>query len=855
MKSMRKIALLFMMGSLVYSSMGIIGINGAAPKIYAEETAGGATASNEIPDNHIRIHYQRADGDYEHYGLWLWGDVTTPSEAVAAWPTGATAFTTKQRTDYGVYLDIPINDHAHKVNFIVLNRHSGEKDANEKSIVILTSDVNEGWVTEGSDDVYYWEPVVLPENTLRVHYQRADRQYEDWGLWLWDDVEAPSESVGDWPTGAIAFDPTQTDRHGAYLDIKLADRPSKVSFLLVNRQTGEKDGAERSFVDLDAYEHLFVKEGDPLVHTTPYTAEQEESQANFPDWSKDSTIYEVNVRQYTAEGTFEALEAHLPVLQDLGVEILWLMPIHPISSEKRLGTLGSYYAAADFKAVNPEFGTMEDFKRLVDKAHDMGFKVVLDWVANHTGWDHVWIDHTDWYVTDAEGNIQSPQGWSDVAELNFDSAEMRAAMIDAMKYWVAEADIDGYRADHAAGVPRDFWEEARKELETIKPVYMLAEDDSQPGLLKEAFHANYGWDLFYNVLKGIPTGDKGANDIKSYVKRMNQLYPKGSYPMNFITNHDTNSWEGTTAEMFGDAEKAIAALSFTLPGMPLIYSGQEVGLDKRLEFFEKDEIDWDDPRNLRPFYKKLIQLKKQNRALYNGLEGGEVKFLETNDPRILAFQREKDGDRVFSIFNLSADHITSDVELGESLSYISVFEGTVSELQSKQTFSLEPWEVLLFSHTSGNAGYTDLSEVPWAEDAIQSLATKGIITVDGTGLFLPKKPITRAEFASQLVTAFNLARDAMLGANDSNDEQLVREEMIVMAVSALDAAERNLDVINNGRSFMDADKISPYAVEAVELFNQAGLLEGRGAGYLQPRAVANRAEAAVLIDRLLQAAY
>lgn len=536
----------------------------------------------------------------------------------------------------------------------------------------------------------------IPEDHIRIHYQRMDGAYDNFGLWLWDDVEAPSETVGSWPTGAAAYSSSNVDQHGAYLDVKLTDDAEKISFIVVNRNTGEKDGAERTFARLNEYDHIFLKEGNPAVLTSPYAEEVEESRANFPEWSKDSTIYEVNIRQYTPEGTFEAFEAHLPALKDLGVEILWIMPIHPISSEKRLGTLGSYYAAADFKAVNPEFGTMGDFKRLVDTAHDMGFKVVLDWVANHTGWDHVWIDNTSWYVTDDQGNIQSPEGWSDVAELNYDNAEMRAAMIDAMKFWVRAADIDGFRADHAAGVPQDFWEEAREELETIKPVFMLAEDDTQFGLLNEAFHANYGWDLFYNVLKGIPTGDKGPQDIKNYVQRINQLYPKGSYPMNFITNHDTNSWEGTTSEMFGEAEKAIAALSFTLPGMPMIYSGQEVGLDKRLQFFEKDEIDWTDSRNLRSFYTSLVQMKKQNPALYNGSEGGDVQFLDTSDPTILAFQREKDGNRVISVFNLSSETVSGTVYMDAS--YTSVLEESELILESEQTFTLAPWEFHIFSN-------------------------------------------------------------------------------------------------------------------------------------------------------------
>lgn len=422
-----------------------------------------------------------------------------------------------------------------------------------------------------------------------------------------------------------------------------------------------------------------------------------ESQADFPEWSKRSTIYEVNIRQYTPEGTFEAFEKHLPLLKELGVELLWLMPIHPISKVKRVGSLGSYYAPADLKAVNPEFGTLDDFKRLVHKAHDLGFKVLLDWVANHTGWDSVWIDNKSWYVTDEVGNIQSPSEWTDVAELNFNNSDMCLAMMDAMKFWVSEADIDGYRADHAVGVPLRFWEEARVALEAIKPVYMLAEDNTKFDFLKKAFHANYGWDLFYNIMKGIPSGEKGAQDIKRYVDRIKQQYPLGSYPMNFITNHDTNSWEGTTAEMFGEAEKTMAVLSFTLPGMPLIYSGQEIGIDQRLEFFYKDEINWTDTKNLRRFYQRLIQLKKQNAALYNGSAGGEVKFLETSDSRILAFQREKDGQCVISVLNLSNEEVSGTVNMTTTSKLYAVLDPSEVTLNLQHSFVLNPWDIHLFS--------------------------------------------------------------------------------------------------------------------------------------------------------------
>jgi glycosidase len=239
------------------------------------------------------------------------------------------------------------------------------------------------------------------------------------------------------------------------------------------------------------------------------TALENSEQGVFhPEWSKNATIYEVNVRQYTKEGTFKAFAEHLTRLRQMGVDILWFMPIHPISEKNRKGTLGSYYAVQDYKAVNPEFGTLEDFKSVVDQAHDMGFKVLIDWVANHTGWDNQWIkDHPEWYKKDSTGNMIAPFDWTDVAQLDYGNQEMREAMIDALSYWVSEADIDGYRCDVAGMVPVDFWANAREQLNEIKPVFMLAEDESEIALLEEAFNMNYGWE-FHHIMNGIAKGKK-----------------------------------------------------------------------------------------------------------------------------------------------------------------------------------------------------------------------------------------------------------------------------------------------------------------------------------------------------------
>lgn len=428
---------------------------------------------------------------------------------------------------------------------------------------------------------------------------------------------------------------------------------------------------------------------EPIAKTAP-----------VPDFAAQAVMYEVNVRQYTKEGTFRAFAEHLPRLKELGVDILWLMPIHPISEEKRIGSLGSYYAVQDYKGINPEFGNEEDFRALVEQAHDLGFKVVLDWVANHTGWDHEWLANPDWYTTDEAGNVVQPPGtnWSDVADLNFANQEMRAAMLDAMTYWVEEFDIDGYRCDYASGVPTDFWEESRTMLEKIKPVYMLAEDDQQIKLLNYAFNANYGWQ-FYHLMNSIAIGQGQSHveQVLRYGERLATSYPKGTYPLNFTSNHDENSWTGTEYERLADAVKPMAVLTFTMPGMPLIYSGQEAGLDKRLQFFEKDEIVWDDLR-MQDFYRELIDLKHGHPALWNGEAGGSFERLETGGDPVLAFARKKEDSMVIVVMNLSGEavqgKILSDSYAGEYKSYP---DGAPMFLGAELTVDLGPWEYWIYT--------------------------------------------------------------------------------------------------------------------------------------------------------------
>jgi len=368
------------------------------------------------------------------------------------------------------------------------------------------------------------------------------------------------------------------------------------------------------------------------------------SKVEHPEWSKNATIYEVNVRQYTPEGTFNAFSEHLPRLKEMGVDILWFMPIHPIGKINRKETessMGSYYSVQDYKAVSSDYGTDEDFRRMVEQAHGLGMKVILDWVPNHTAWDNPWTENKDWYVLNEEGDFIPPLGtdWTDVIQLDYTNEEMRAAMIDAMKYWVAEFGVDGYRCDVAGMVPTDFWVQAHAELDEVKDVFMLAED-GEPELLIEAFDMNYAWE-YAHIIREIAKGAMTFDRLDSLLAEDAKKFPDNSYRMYFTSNHDENSWNGTDIEMYGDNFQNFAVLSATIDGMPLVYSGQEAVLDKQLLFFEKDEIEWKDYA-LVDFYTDLLALNKLNEALWNGAHGANPERIPS-PAGTYAFQRNK-GD-------------------------------------------------------------------------------------------------------------------------------------------------------------------------------------------------------------------
>lgn len=415
-----------------------------------------------------------------------------------------------------------------------------------------------------------------------------------------------------------------------------------------------------------------------------------------PKWSQNKNIYEVNIRQYTPEGNFAAFEKHIPRLKEMGVDILWLMPINPISEKNRKGSMGSYYASKDYYGINPEFGTLDDFKKLVETIHKNDMYVIVDWVANHTGWDNKLIDeHPGWYTKDSAGNIVPPVAdWTDVADLNYDNPDLRKYMVDVLKYWITECKIDGYRCDVAGMVPISFWDSARMELDKVKPVFMLAEWES-PELHPHAFDMGYGWE-FHHIMNQIAKGAKNVREMEAYFVKRDTTYAKDDIAMYFTSNHDENSWNGTEYERMGEGAQTFALISYMVPGMPLLYSGQEEPLYKKLRFFDKDTIPFSNYR-LGAFYTWLNKLKHQKEALWHGEKGGSMRLLKSaNDTAVFCFAREKENEKIVVIANLSGKEQETKLKGNEwTGTYTNLFDQSEVQLSQNEILTLEAWGYLV----------------------------------------------------------------------------------------------------------------------------------------------------------------
>ena len=425
---------------------------------------------------------------------------------------------------------------------------------------------------------------------------------------------------------------------------------------------------------------------------------------------KNAVIYEVNIRQYSEQGTFEEFTKDIPMLKELGVKIIWAMPIFPISKTKRKATggdfayliedkekrdkmLGSYYAVSDYGKINPEFGTIDDFRNLVDTAHENGMYVILDWVPNHTGWDHEWITtNPEYYTQNENGEIIDPinpdsgesWGWADVADLNYDNKNMRSEMINEMLYWIKDENIDGFRCDVASAVPLDFWEEAISKIRNEKDVFMLAEAE-EPELVKgkRLFDMVYAWER-HHIFNEMANEENAIEIWDKIMEKESERFESDDILMSFVTNHDENSWNGTIRERMGDASELLTALSYLSPGMPLIYSGQEYDLDHRLLFFEKDEI----PKTKKimwPLLQKLGKLKKENPALHTGIDASNYKKIDVANPEILAFKRSKGTDSVIFLGNFSKNSQEMNNIFSGGFNYFN------NVIENSEKLVFEPW--------------------------------------------------------------------------------------------------------------------------------------------------------------------
>ncbi|MBW2962492.1 alpha-amylase family glycosyl hydrolase [Mesonia aestuariivivens] len=459
------------------------------------------------------------------------------------------------------------------------------------------------------------------------------------------------------------------------------------------------------------------KEASPEENSAVKTTEAKDSISPFQDKILDNAvIYEANIRQYSPKGSFKAFTKDIPKLKEMGVKILWLMPIYPISQVKKKSAngkfaediedpkerekiLGSYYAISDYTKVNPEFGSKEDFRELVKTAHENDIYVILDWVPNHTGWDHVWIkENPDYYTKNEKGEVIDPinpetgesWGWDDVADLNYDNQEMRKEMIADMLYWIREENIDGFRCDVANNVPINFWEQAIPQLREEKNIFMLAEAWEPELMNNNLFDMVYGWDLHHTMNK-IAQKELTAEAWEEEIEEVQNKYKDHHILMNFTSNHDENSWNGSVKERLEGGVETFAALSFLAPGIPLIYSGQEYDMNKRLRFFTKDTIK-QKSNKMFSVYKKLGKLKSKNLALSGGKNPANYQLLQNSLPKkAIAFKRVKDDQSIIYIANVTNQQINVSFDFnGEFRDYMNNNKNFT--VKKKEKITMQPWE-------------------------------------------------------------------------------------------------------------------------------------------------------------------
>lgn len=448
-------------------------------------------------------------------------------------------------------------------------------------------------------------------------------------------------------------------------------------------------GIRRLFLILLIAAGVALRAGEPPRVCADQTA------LGIPAWLRRAIVYEVNTRQYSAAGTFAAVEADLPRIRSLGVDVLWFMPVHPIGEHNRKGPLGSPYAVRDYYGINPEFGTAADFKKLISAAHQLGFRVVLDWVGNHTAWDNPLAQqHPDFYVRDAKGSFVPPLGfdWTDVVQLDFANHAVWDYEYEALAYWIREYGIDGFRCDFATGVPTAFWDEVSGRLRQLSPDLFLLAESELPQQQLHAFNASYAFEMM-QTFNAVAQGRAGISHIDDTLSATHAQFPRGATLLRYTTNHDENSWQGTEFERLGGGAAPFAVLSFMLNGIPLIYNGQEIGLDRRLAFFERDPISWH-PHPLTSFYQTLCQLRHQHAALATGSDQRRIDT--TRNDAVYAILRTNGDDRVVAFLNLTARDVSVDAfDPALEGKWREAFTGERVESGPHQSLALPAWRYRL----------------------------------------------------------------------------------------------------------------------------------------------------------------
>ncbi|MCB2203366.1 DUF3459 domain-containing protein [bacterium] len=408
------------------------------------------------------------------------------------------------------------------------------------------------------------------------------------------------------------------------------------------------------------------------------------------DWVRDAVLYEVFPRAFSEEGSFRAVEQRLPEIKELGATVIWLMPIHPIGELKRKGTLGSPYSIRDYYAINPEYGTMEDFRSLLARTHELGMHLIIDLVINHTSWDHPFInEHPAWYARNSKGEIVSPNvDWYDIAQLDFNNQALREYMMEMMMYWVRDVGVDGFRCDYSDMIPHDFWSEAIEALREVKPVMLLAEG-ANPQLHVNAFDISYAWNT-YDILHPMLEGELPISQFAVTMQREFYQYPVGALHLRFIVNHDKHKEDNPAVTWLGVREsRSCAVLVSLLPGVPLIYNGQEVGNDRQIGLFEKEVIDWEDAHGLRPFYTELTSVRREHEVLRRG----EYRPLAlVGNEQVVAYVRSYGGRDMVVAVNLTDEAARVALPMPANCAGVPVMlDGCRLLDEVKGEWEMEPW--------------------------------------------------------------------------------------------------------------------------------------------------------------------